>query len=89
MNYNVCFDSSGQRLIVKTIKMSDLPWSPIFSELSVAVCGYEFHIGTLRGNFRHYKFWPYLNFLLEQQIELVLTVFLLLRFIPITLMQLL
>ena len=28
---NVCFDSSAQRLMVKTTHKSDLPWSTIFS----------------------------------------------------------
>ena len=30
-------------------------------------------VGTLRGKFKHLKFWPYLDFLLQQQIKLVLT----------------
>ena len=29
-------------------------------------------VGTLRGNFRLYKFWPYLNVLLKQQIKLII-----------------
>ena len=46
----------------------------IFSHFaSVADCGCEFHIGTLRSNFKHYKSWPYLNFQLKQQIKVVLT----------------
>ena len=28
---NVCFNSSTQRLMVKTTQKSDLPWSAIFS----------------------------------------------------------
>ena len=32
----------------------------------------EFYVGTLHYNFIHYEFWLYLNFLLEQQIKLVL-----------------
>ena len=33
--------------------------------------GCEFHVGTVRANFRHYKFWPYLTFLLEQTINTI------------------
>ena len=44
-----------------------------FHFASIAGCGYEFHVGILRGNCRRYKFWPCLNFLLEQQIKIVLT----------------
>ena len=29
---------------------------------SLQVVGCEFHVGTLCGNFRHNKFWPYFNF---------------------------
>ena len=32
-----------------------------------------FHLGTLHGYFFHQDFWPNLNFLLEDQIKLVLT----------------
>ena len=32
-----------------------------------------FHLGTLQGYFFHQDFWPNLNFLLEYQINLVLT----------------
>ena len=38
----------------------------------MAFCEFEFHAGTLLGNFRHHRCWPYLDFLLEQQIKLVL-----------------
>ena len=31
-----------------------------------------FHLGTLHGYFFHQDFWPNLNFLLEDQIKLVL-----------------
>ena len=41
---------------------------------SIAGCECEFYVGTLRGSFRDYKFWPYLNFLLERQIKLVLNI---------------
>ena len=34
-----------------------------------------FHLGTLHGYFFHQDFWPNLNFLLEDQIKLVLTCF--------------
>ena len=33
-----------------------------------------FHLGTLHGYFFHEDFWPNLNFPLEYQIKLVLTV---------------
>ena len=33
-----------------------------------------FHLGTLQGCFFHQDFWPNLNFLLEYQIKLVLTI---------------
>ena len=39
---------------------------------STAGCLYEFYVGTLYCNFIHSEFWPYLNFLLEQQIKPVL-----------------
>ena len=39
---------------------------------SVVGCGCEFYVGTLHCNYIDYEFWPYLNFLLEQQIKLVL-----------------
>ena len=32
-----------------------------------------FHLGTLHGYFFHQDFWPNLNFLLEDQIKLVLS----------------
>ena len=47
-----------------------------FSNLaSIAGCGCEFHVGIMRGNFRPYKFWPHLDFLLEKQIIIVLRSF--------------
>ena len=33
-----------------------------------------FHLGTLHGHFFHQDFWPNLNFLLEDQIKLVLSI---------------
>ena len=33
-----------------------------------------FHLGTLHGHFSHLDFWPNLNFLLEDQIKLVLNI---------------
>ena len=36
-----------------------------------------FHLGTLHGYFFHQDFWPNLNFPLEYQIKLVLTLILL------------
>ena len=39
---------------------------------SIVGCRCEFYVGTLHCNLVHYKFWPYLSFLLEQQITLLL-----------------
>ena len=41
-----------------------------FSRIASICVG--FHLGTLHGYFFHQDFWPNLNFLLEDQIKLVL-----------------
>ena len=44
----------------------------LFHFASISGCYCECHVGTICGNFKHYKFWPYLNFLLQHQTKLVL-----------------
>ena len=34
-------------------------FNDFFHFASIAGCEYEFRVGIFRGNFRHYKVWPY------------------------------
>ena len=40
--------------------------------LSILGCRSEFDVGTMHHNFIRYEFWPYLNFLIKQQLKLPL-----------------